>query len=105
MKNFIQLGKEKIEISEETAQNLKEQFGKRDLVDRTICQIRVSEAKRPEDTSYPLRLSILNNYKQGMPPGEFGDSGTGSLPGYTLCIKDAIKVRNTIDEIIQNNDC
>ena len=105
MKNFIQLGKDKIEVSEETAQNLRKQFGEKGLIDVVAERVRVSETGKTSQT-HPVRISIIYAGKYGRPEGEFIEAPTAaSLPGDTISIDSAIKLRNALSEIIQKHDC
>jgi len=113
MKNFIQVRDEKnkntiqIALSEETAENIRKQFGKKeDLIDEEIGYLRVSETGKGR-TSYPVRISILDGSDEGLPMEEFGLADDGSLPGYTMGISNAKRFRDTLDRIIQKHkkDC
>ncbi len=109
MENFIQIGKDKIKISEETARNLREQFGKKekeDLIDVQVDRIRISESGRKD---FPVRISILEAAKHGREKGDFydypQDSDSVGLPGDVIYIKSAIELRDTLDRIIKKRDC
>lgn len=86
-----------IKISKETAKNIREARNPKSR-ERKFDDVRISVSKDRE-TGYPIRISILDDTKQGDEMGIFPDSNIGSLPGNTLCVSDACKLANYILEL------
>ena len=77
---------------------------KEDLIDEKIAYIRISETDKKRD-DWPIRISILQGQKQGLPMGEFGRGCNldCSLPGDTITIESAIELRDALDRIIKKH--
>lgn len=86
-----------IQISEETARNIRDvrKPKKEEGKEARFDEVRISTTK-DRNTSYPIRISILDDCQQGDEMGIFPDSNEGSLPGCTLCVRDARALANQI---------
>ena len=101
MEQFMQFKDgSKVEISDETAANFREQFSKEKLIEVVVDGLRISE--RIGQASYPILISILKGTDGGKDIGDFNGTGR-DLPGDALSIEQAIKARDTLDKLIKKH--